>query len=89
MYGCGCPSYGYPGYGYNDGGNNWLWIIIIVFVIFFLFCGSGKNFYSLKRLLKKQSFSLHSAFTKIKFLLCNIKNNTPYQHLFRKIKRKS
>ena len=41
MYGCGCPSYGYSVYGYKDCGNNLLWIIIIVFVIFFLFCGSG------------------------------------------------
>lgn len=45
MYGCGCPVYGYPGMGYNDGNNSgWIWaIIIVVFIIFFLFCGNNWN----------------------------------------------
>ena len=42
MYG-----YGYPmccNQGYNDGfGANWLWIIIIIFVLFFLFGGTFRG----------------------------------------------
>lgn len=34
-YGC------YPGYSY--GGNEWIWILIVIFIIFFLFWGTGNN----------------------------------------------
>lgn len=41
MYGCGYPVC-CNNAGYNDGfGASWLWIIIIVFILFFLFCGNG------------------------------------------------
>lgn len=38
MYGYGC---GYP--GACNGGGSWLWIIIIVFIAFFIFCNQGSN----------------------------------------------
>ncbi len=42
MYGYAYPMYGYPT-GYSDNNNSgWIWaIIIVIFVIFFLFWGSG------------------------------------------------
>ena len=30
-------------YGY--GGNEWIWILIVIFIVFFLFCNVGGNNY--------------------------------------------
>ncbi len=39
----GYPGYPYyPGYGNNDG-CNWIWIIIVVAIIFFIFCGNNSR----------------------------------------------
>ena len=38
-YGCGCQNY----CGNNDGFGSWWSILIIIFIIFFLFCGFGNN----------------------------------------------
>ena len=38
MYG-----YGYPGYGYGGYGGEWLWIVIVVFIVFFLIWGNNRG----------------------------------------------
>lgn len=47
MYVYGYPNYCCPVYGYqgnNDGNSGWFWaIIIVLFIIFFLFWGTGNN----------------------------------------------
>ncbi len=44
MYGYGCCTPNYGNYGGNSyGGAGWLWIVLIIFIILFLFCGNGWN----------------------------------------------
>lgn len=42
-YGYPYPGYQYPFYDNNEGGINWVWIIVIVFILFFLFRGFGSS----------------------------------------------
>ena len=42
-YGYGYPMYGYQGGCGNDGFSSWWAIIIVIFVIFFVFCGNNSN----------------------------------------------
>jgi len=36
--------YGYgPEYGCGYGGTGWLWIVLVIFIIFFIFCNNGSN----------------------------------------------
>lgn len=48
MYGYTYPVYGpgyASGYGYGNNGCEWLWIIIVVFIVFFLFCNNKNDRY--------------------------------------------
>lgn len=40
-------GYGYPGgYGCSYGGGEWIWIVLIIFIIFFIFCNNRHDGYN-------------------------------------------
>lgn len=40
MYGYGYPMYG--GYGCGGFGGEWIWIVIVVFILLFIVCGNNR-----------------------------------------------
>ena len=42
FFGYGNNCCGYGGYGYG-GNNEWIWIVLIIFIVFFILCNNRGN----------------------------------------------